>query len=235
MKQISLLVVILCFFIGSSIAQPKIQFGIMTEGSWLMPESTYESTRDEIKDGFGAGIGVYVSRDIFWRVSADFGFLYRYSQIKQYYQTSYDDGGYYVMGDNGFCFTGGGNGVDNTLNIGYIDYVTNTEGWDKLPMHSLVLPIRLRLHFTENLFLCGGIESSWLLNYEIVNEIPEFNWILGFGSDKYKLRWSLNYIRGFKDQGFGNSTPEADNHYKGAIYRNNMLQLSLAYPIWQIK
>ena len=234
MKQLSLLLVIFCLLIGSAIAQPKIQFGVNTEGAWFMPANTFESTRDLIKDGFGAGIGVYASRDIFWRVSAHVGILYRYTEMKQYYQVFYKDGGYYVMGDNGFCFTGGGNGV-NGVNIGYLEYSKTSEGWDKLPMHSVVVPIHLRLHFSKNLFVSGGIESAWLINYEMVNEKPEFNWTLGFGSDKHKLSWSVNYIKGFKDQGFGKSTPEADGHYIGSIYRSNMLQLNLSYPIWQRK
>jgi hypothetical protein len=234
MRFFSLLTVILCLSISSVLAQPKIQFGVTTEGSWFMPANTFESTRDLIKDGFGAGIGVYASRNLFWRVSADGGVLYRYTQMKQYYQVYTDGGGYYVIGYEGFCLTGGGNGV-NPVNIGYLDYTTTTEGWDKLPMHSLVVPIHLRLHFTKNLFVSGGIESSWLLNYEVVNEKPEFNWTVGFGSDKHKLSWSVNYIKGFKEQGFGDSTPETDGHYKGSVYRNNMLQLSLSYPIWQKK
>ena len=232
MKQLILLPVILCLFISSAISQPKIQFGATTEGSWFMPSETLPNIRTQIKDGFGAGVGVYASRNLFWRVSADAGLSYRYTEMKQFYQAYTDGGGYYVVGYDGFCLTGGGNGV-NPVNIGYLDYTTITEGWDKLPMHSLVVPFHLRLHFTKNLFVKGGIESVWLLNYEVVNEKPEFNWTLGLGSDKHKLSWSVNYIKGFKDQGFGNRTPEADGHYKGSIYRNNMLQLSLSYPIWQ--
>jgi len=215
MKQLSLLLVILCLFTSSAIAQPKIQFGVTTEGSWFMPSETIPYFRTQKKDGFGAGIGVYASRNLFWRVSADAGVLYRYTEMKQYYQVFDNTGGNY----------GGGTGYSSSL----------IEGWDKLPMHSIVVPIHLRLHLTKSLFIRGGIESAWLLNYEMMNEKPEFNWTLGFGSDKHKLSWSVNYIKGFKDQGFGNSTPEADGHYKGSIYRNNMLQLSLSYPIWQKK
>jgi hypothetical protein len=231
MKQLTLLMVILCIFAGSAIAQPKIQLGVTTEGSWFMPANTFESTRDLIKDGFGAGIGVYASRNLFWRVSADAGVLYRYTEMKQYFQVYTDGGGYYVMGNNGFCLTGGGSG----LNIGYHEYTALSEGWDKLPMHSIVVPFHLRLHFTKNFFVKGGIESAWLLNYEVVNKKPEFNWTAGIGSEIRKLSWSVNYIKGFKDQGFGNRTPEADGHYKGSVYRNNMLQLNLSYPIWQKK
>lgn len=111
----------------------------------------------------------------------------------------------------------------------------NIEGWDKLPLHCIVVPVHLQLLLSKSFFVRGGIESTWLTNYEAVNEKPEFNWTLGFGSQKYKLKWSVNYIRGFKDQGFGNKTIEADGHYIGSINRNNMLQLNLSYPIWQFK
>jgi len=205
----------LTLFTFLSYSQPKIQFGVTTEGSWFMPSETTPYFRDLKKDGFGVGIGVYASRNLFWRVSADAGLLYRYTEMKQYYSVIDTTGGDY----------GNSSGYSST----------SFDGWDKLPMHSLVVPIHLRLHFTKNLFVRGGIESTWLLNYEFVNEKPEFNWTLGIGSDKHKLSWSVNYIKGFKDQGFGKSTPEADGHYKGSIYRNNMVQLSLSYPIWQKK
>jgi hypothetical protein len=136
-----LLVATFTLFCFSSLifAQEKLQFGLSTEGSWLRPTDPTPSSQDLIKDGFGAGMGVYASRDIFWRVSADVGLLYRYSEIQQYYSVINDAGGYYVMGDNSFCITNGGNGV----NIGYLDYSQSSEGWDKLPMHSLVVPIHL--------------------------------------------------------------------------------------------
>jgi len=157
------------------------------------------------KNGFGFGIGGFFSRNVFWRFSTDLGLNYRYTVMQQYLPGEYT--------------------ADNL----YINPI------EKLPMHFIIVPIHLRLHITKSLFLNGGIEAAWLLNYDEVNEKPEFNWSVGFGSDRHKLRWSLNYIKGFKDQGFMNSEPEADGHYKGSIYRNNMLQLSLSYPIWQKK
>jgi hypothetical protein len=97
----------------------------------------------------------------------------------------------------------------------------------------MVVPIHLQLLVSKSFFILGGIESTWLLNYEAVNEKPEYNWTAGFGRQKNKLKWSINYIKGFKDQGFGNKTVETDGHYKGSINRNRMLQLNLSYPIWQ--
>lgn len=209
----SFLFISVLFFSIFSYSQSKTEFGISTEGAWYMPHQT--TGRDwATKAGFGTGIGVYASRNIFWRFSADIGIEYRYKQMKQHYVVySGNDGGYDPNG-----------------------YVSNKiEGWDKLPMHYIVVPVHLQMLLSKSFFVKGGIETTWLMNYEAVNEKPEFNWTIGFGSQKHKLKWSVNYIKGFKDQGFGDRTMKADGHFFGSINRNNMLQLSLSYPIWQIK
>ncbi len=213
MKQLLLVLGFLCFFLGSVLAQSKTEFGITTEGSWFIPHRT--DGRDwATKAGFGTGIGVYASRNIFWRFSADIGLAYRYKQMQQHYVVySGNDGNYSPYGYGS----------------------ANVEGWDKLPMHYIIIPIHLQMLLSKSFFIRGGIESTWLMNYEAVNEKPEYNWTLGFGSQKHKLKWSVNYIKGFKDQGFGDRTMKADGHFNGSINRNNMLQLSLSYPIWQIK
>lgn len=209
MKQLLLIMGFLCIQLGSVLAQSKTEYGITTEGTWFMPHRT--DGRDwATKAGFGTGIGVYASRNILGRVSADIGLAYRYKQMQQHY----------------VVYTGNG---------GVYDPYANIEGWDKLPMHYIVVPAHLQILLSKSFFIRGGIESTWLLNYKVVNEKPEFNWTLGFGSQKHKLKWSVNYIKGFKDQGFGNKTTEADGHYKGSINRNNMFQLNLSYPIWKTK
>ncbi len=196
-----------------SYSQPKTEFGITTEGSWFMPkQSIGQDWEWGTKAGFGTGIGVYASQNIFWRFSADVGLAYRYKQMKQHYRVYPETGG----------------GYDDP------DFVI-IQGWDKLPMHYIVVPVHLQMLLSKSFFIRGGIESTWLMNYEHANEKPEYNLTLGFGSQKHKLRWSVNYIKGFKEQGFGDRTIKADGHYNGSINRNNMLQLSLSYPIWQLK
>ncbi len=205
--------IILCLLLGSyfSFSQEKTEFGITTEGSWFMPHKVTEYRGMETKNGFGTGIGVYASRHLFWRVSADIGIVYRYKLMQQHYSVSSDsndpDSGYPII----------------------------TEGWDKLPMHYVVVPVHLKMPLSKDFFVQAGIESTWLTNYKIVNEKPEFNWTTGLGSQKHKLKWSINYIQGFKEQGFGNETKEIIGHYKGSINKNNMLQLQLAYPIGQLE
>ena len=215
MKQLLLVLGFLCFHLGSAMAQSKTEFGITTEGAWFMPHQNYGHDW-ATKAGFGTGVGVYASRNVFWRFSADIGIAYRYKQMQQHYVVySGNDGNYSPYG------------------YGYGS--ANVEGWDKLPMHYIIIPVHLQMLLSKSFFVRGGIEATWLMNYEAVNEKPEYNWTLGFGSQKHKLKWSVNYIKGFKDQGFGDRTMEADGHFNGSINRNNMLQLNLSYPIWQIK
>ncbi|HET6556597.1 MAG TPA: hypothetical protein VFG54_04740 [Prolixibacteraceae bacterium] len=211
MKKLLFIIILLSCISTLTYSQSKTEFGITTEGSWFMPKRT--DGRDwATKAGFGTGIGVYASQNVFWRFSADIGFAYRYKQMKQHYKVYNFGGGY---------------------GSGYPYESDNIEGWDKLSLHYIVVPVHLQLLLSKSFFVRGGIESGWLLNYEAVNEKPEYNWTAGFGSQKHKLKWSVNYIKGFKDQGFGDRTLEADGHYRGSINRNNMFQLNLSYPIWQ--
>lgn len=204
-----LTVVLLSILTITSYSQSKTEFGITTEGSWFMPHRN--DGRDwATKAGFGIGVGVYASQNLFWRVSADIGLAYRYKQMQQHYKVYKESGGSVNPYES-----------------------NNIEGWDKLPLHYIVLPLHLQILISKSFFIRGGIESTWLINYVAVNEKPEYNWTLGFGSQKHKLKWSVNYIKGFKDQGFGDRTLEADGHFSGSINRNNMLQLNLSYPIWQ--
>ena len=215
MKKLLVIVILLSCISTLSHSQPKTEFGITTEGAWFMPRQEYG--RDwATKAGFGTGIGVYASHNIFWRFSANVAIAYRYKQMQQHYV---------VYSGN----TGGYSGS----NYGYgSDHI---EGWDKLLLHYIVVPIHLQMLLSKNFFIRGGMESTWLTNYSFVNEKPEFNWTIGFGSQKHKLKWSINYIKGFKDQGFGSKVIETDGHSKGSINRNHMLQLNLSYPIWQKK
>ena len=238
MKQITIITCLL--FAGYfSFSQEKTEIGITAEGAWFMPHRQEYSNSDNhfrsTKNGFGTGIGIYASRGIFGRLSAGIGIAYRYKQMQQYYSDySVTTGGYFGYGYSpyGYGYSPYGNEYP-TYEYNY--EAENNEGWEKLPMHYVVVPVYLQLLIGKNLFVRGGFETSWLLNYEIVNEKPEFNWLIGFGSQKHKLKWSVNYIRGFKEQGFGDKSSEPDGRFKGSINRNNMLQVQLSYPIWQFK
>ena len=212
MKKLLSILVFICFsFVSYS--QSKTEFGITAEGAWFMPQRT-DGHEWTTKAGFGTGIGVYASRNIFGRFSADIGIAYRYKQMQQHYVVY---------------------NYSETVSSGNPYGTNNVEGWDKLPMHYIVVPLHLQLLLSKSFFIRGGIETTWLTNYKVVNEKPEFNWTVGIGSQKHKLKWSVNYIKGFKDQGFGDRTMKADGHFFGSINRNQMLQLNLSYPIWQMK
>jgi hypothetical protein len=213
-----LLTLILVCLTLSVISQSKVEFGITAEGSWFMPAETIEYYLPTNKNGFGTGIGVYASHKIYHGLSADLGLSYRYTEMQQRYDTYTGAGGYSQYPDAK---------PDQ-------EFMSIT-GWDKLKMNYLVVPVHLQLLLTKGYFIRGGVEAAWLTNYSVVNEKPEYNWTAGLGSQKHKLKWSVNYIRGFKDQGFGNKTMEADGHYKGAIYRNNMIQVGLSYPLWHVQ
>ncbi len=148
--------------------------------------------------------------------------MYRYKLLKEYYDISPNAGGYGDYGSYG--------GYDYGTNYVY-DYEL-TSGWKTYTLHYIVVPVHLQYLVRKNLFVRGGIEASWLTNYDTGKDKTEWNWTLGFGSHQHKLKWSINYIRGFKDVGFANNLFTLDGMRSATAYRNNMLQLSLSYPLW---
>lgn len=206
-------------------SQSKLEFGITTDGSLFIPSKTYEYSMDN-KMGFGTGIGVYASRTIYGRLSADIGLIYRYKEMQQHYS-------YFLSTDE---FGGFGENMEPGEN-GYM--AQPVTGWKKYPLHNLVIPLHLQLLLGNTFFIRGGVEESFLLNFDKGNNKPDYSWTAGFGSQKHRLKWSLNYIRGFKDEGFLNEVyvwHDSQNTYKSVTsFRNNMIQLSLSYPIWKLK
>lgn len=214
MKKLLVITILLSCISTFSYSQPKIQFGINTEGAWFTPRPNDKYSEPNRND-LGTGIGVYASRNISGGYSADIGLVYRYKQIQQHYTIPYTDGG---SGEYGYS-------------------TPREEGWKKYALNYLVVPVHMQLLTGKYFFIRGGIEASWLTNFDTGNKKTEYNWTTGFGSQKHKLKWSVNYIRGFKGVGFLNGLYEIENgKYKsGTFYRNQMLQLSLSYPIWQKK
>lgn len=218
MKKLLLILLLLSCISTFSYSQPKTQFGFTTEGAWFTPRPISPFSESN-RNGWGSGIGAYASRNIFWRFSADIGLAYRYKQMQQHYTMPYTENG----GDGGYGYP----------------YQQREEGWKKYNMSYIVLPVHLQLLTGKYFFVRGGIEASWLTNFWVGKKKTEYNWMAGFGSQKHKLKWSVNYIRGFRDVSFANGLYEevfGNAKYKSATaYRNQMLQLSLSYPIWQIK
>jgi hypothetical protein len=71
MNKFTFIFILIIFISTFGYSQSKIQLGVTTEGSWFMPSETITNLRTQKKDGFGAGIGIYASRNLFWRVSGD--------------------------------------------------------------------------------------------------------------------------------------------------------------------
>ena len=111
-----------------------------------------------------------------------------------------------------------------------------TDGWKDFSLFYITLPLHFQYKIHKEIFVLAGIETSWLINYKAGNDKTEFNWTIGFGNQQHKLKWSVNYIRGFKDVAFANKLwALSDGSSSTTGYRNNMLQLSLSYPLWQKK
>jgi len=207
-KKLLIIILLISCISTLSYSQSKTEFGLTTEGAWFMPKPNSKYSEPN-RNGWGTGLGIYASRSVFWRFSADAGLLFRYKQMEQHYTKPVIPGT--STGDQ------------------------HEEGWKKYSLHYVVVPIHLQLLYSKYAFIRGGIEASWLTNYKPAE--TEYNWTLGFGSQRYKLKWSVNYIRGLKEVGFKNGLYEMENgkYFSGTFYRNYMLQLNLSYPIWQKK
>ena len=239
MRYITLTTIVFCLCFNSVIAQSKIELGLTTEGSWFMP-GRFSKDAPTNKDGFGTGIGVYASKNISNKWSANIGLTYRYKEMQElvpnnYLANAFNVGGNYSPYGGGYGQYGGSYGG---YGIGYgtnYSYENKLDFWQKYPHHYVVVPINIQYLFYKNFFVLGGVESTWLINYNSVDQKPEFNWVVGLGNKMNKLKWTVKYIRGFKDQTFDNELLADYGVPTPTTYRNNMIQLSLSYAIWQKK
>lgn len=232
MKQLPLLLLFFYFLGGSATAQSKTEFGITAEGSWFIP-GAFDSYSPPNKNGFGAGIGTYASKNLIGKLSGDIGISYRIKQMREYYEpvSDYENYGGYSPYGYGYSPYGYGYGTNYTY-----DETAPAGGWKNYPLNYLVVPVHLQFTAYKNIFVKGGIEASWLTNYNTRDHKTEFNWIIGFGGKTNKLKYSISYICGFKSVAFENKLWVISDKLKSATaYRNNMIQLSLSYPLWQKK
>ncbi len=199
------LFILLCIISLGSMGQSVIETGIQVSGGWFFPAKAYDGST--YKNGMVSGAGVYAAVRIWKPLSLVTGAGFQYK----------------VMQEQNFIPAGG-----PASQPGYP--VAGEYRWDKFQHHSLLAPIKLRLALTHSFFIQSGMEVAWLTNYSRVNEKPETNWTIGVSSRKHKLKWSLDYSKGFKDQGLGETVNGVTS---ATIYRNQMLQFSLYYPLWQ--
>lgn len=211
-------------------AQSKIEFGLTTEGSLFVPgnSSGYSLPKE---NGLGLGFGVYASKNLTSKFSADLGLMYRCKQMKEFYIVP-DYFVAYIDGVESYVPYGATYGYGS-----HYDFSNSGKigGWKNYRLTHLVLPFHLNYNVFTSLFVRVGLEVAWLTNYDAENDRNEYNWSCGVGCQKYKLKWSLDYIRGFNDAGFANDLYSIDRMRSMTAYRNNLLQLNLSYPLWQKK
>jgi len=177
MRQISVFFLLFLLINTISSAQPKIEVGLTTEGSWVMKkELTNRSLHTGRKSNWGTGLGAYVAVPIWWHFSVSGGITYRYSEIQK------------------------GTAIWTPYEDGYGEILTGYN-FKKHQRRYLVIPFNLRFLVFRDWFISGGIEYCRLLNnYESIKTNKENNWTIGIGNQKYKLRWSLQYTRGVDEQ-----------------------------------
>ncbi|HBL76022.1 MAG: hypothetical protein A2W90_11440 [Bacteroidetes bacterium GWF2_42_66] len=210
MKQIALLILLTAITFGC-LAQPKFEFGLSTEGSWVMKKELTIGHNYQSKNNWGTGLGFYVSAPIWWHFSISGGAKYRYAELQQ--------GAPDIQSRE----------TDQGTDL-YFVY-----DWRRFHRQYLVFPLNLNLLFPRDYFITGGIEYCRILNdYTSILKNPEYNWTIGIGSQKHKLRWSLQYLRGFNEQRIQNkaSVDGSDPAFL-FYYQTNRLQLNLSYPLWK--
>lgn len=205
MKQIT---IILLLLVGSyfSYSQNKLSGGIYAEGGYFMPKGSVT-----LNNGFSTGGGLYAAYPLGRMFSLQLGAGYRYKTNKQKYSIPIDSN------------------EDYEYTYGF-EYKT-----ESLPQHYFTVPLKLQFSPINKFFLELGIEGAWLLNYDVVDEKPEYNWIVGAG---YQItpafKASLNYTQGGADQGFGDVLYSSELSY-AQVYKNRMLMLNLSYSIFGAK
>ena len=209
MKHVFVFLFLAFFIILNASSQPKFELGLSTEGSWVMKkELTVPGGHIGERHNWGTAFGAYIFVPVWWRFSLSGGVGCRYSEIQK--------------GDA--IWTPHENRPGAYLS-GY-DY-------RKFQRYYMVVPFNLNLLVTRNVFITGGIEYCRVLNdYTSILKNPEYNWTIGIGSQKHKLRWSLQYLRGFNEQRIQNKA-SADGSDPGFLfyYQTNRLQLNLSYPL----
>lgn len=236
MKRFPLLTLFFCLFIGTTLSQPKTEFGITANGSWFLPEA-FDKFYPPVKNGIGAGIGAYASKNVLHKLSADIGISFQIKQMKEYYSPSFyeiysDYGSYSGYSPYGYGYSPYG---DYSTLYSY-DVTATSEGWKNLLLNYIVIPFDLRYTVYKDIFIKCGIEAGWLTNFETINNKTEFNWSAGFGFGKNKLRCTIDYIRGLKNVIFVDKLWALNDNIRSKTkYRNSAVQVTLSYPLWQKK
>jgi hypothetical protein len=209
MKQLLFILFVLLTTFAN--AQSKFEFGLSTEASWVMKKELTMDSPMHVGEthNWGTAFGVYAAVPVWWRFSLSSGLNFRYAKIQRGFQVYYDEE------ETGW------------QNIVY-DFTTYNR-------YYLVVPLELRFRIFRKGFINGGIEYCRMLtDYSSIENNPEYNWMVGYGSHIGKLTWNLQYLRGFKEQIIRNYITYSDGSYSnlGYEYQTNRMQLNLSYPLW---
>lgn len=217
MKQIT---IILCLVFAGyfSFSQTKLSAGVYAEGGYFFPKETYPVDNFDNNTAFGGGGFLQYNITPKFAAILQAGYRYKSNENTEWIYKPIE--GY---------------------NYGY-DSETETHTYKQ---HYLILPLKLSYLLTKKLSVEAGVETAHILNYDKVyvddltgdkwfdnvNHKTEFDWILGVGyTISPKIKASLNYIQGFKEQGMG-SIITLDESY-GQTYKNRMLMVNLSYSIF---
>jgi len=194
-------------------SQNKTEIGLYTEGSFVMDGELTIKTFSYYNSNptWGTALGAYASVPIWWRFSIYGALGGRYAQLTE-------GTAIWTLRESG----------DGSTLTGYDFY--NYKRW------YVVAPVNIRFSWPGNCFLSGGIETCWMLNnYDSIKNKPEFNWTVGFGSQKHKLKWNLQYVWGFDKQEVKNYVTSSSGTRLQRLnysYQTKRLQLTLTYPLW---
>jgi hypothetical protein len=212
--------------VTASFGQSPFQVGLYTEGGLFFP-SEISSESPSLKQGFMAGGGLYIASPVVEKFAVSAGVGYRYKENHQQYSNRLL--WYPPIGGNPYGYSPYGYG--STAEAEPFDGLVHS--WILFQQHYVVVPLRLKYVVWRQLFVEPGIDAAWLLNYDYIREELELDWTIGVGWELGRLKCSLNYRHGFKDQGMG----DIDGYEEelGQAYRNHLLAMNLSYPLWRKK
>lgn len=207
MKQISLLIA-LCSILQVCFSQKPMRAGITVEGGYFFPEDLSKQSAD-LKNGYAAGVGVWLMKELHRRFSVDLGMTFRQKKFDQVHPGSYSPYSEELPGTSS-----PGRTIEFNQDL-------------------LAVPLHIRVFPSKKFFLTTGIEHAFILNPQAdLKKKSEDNWMFGLGGQPGRFNWALTYTRGFQER---RVVKKSDNTWYGTAYTNRILQLSLFYPIWQKK
>lgn len=200
-------ILLFCLYSLSSIAQSKLEIGIMAEGTFVLKKELSMPYNGHIgeKYNWGSALGVYAKMPVWKPFSVSLGIMGRYAGLQK------------------------GDPVWTKHEKYDWDYLS---GYDylKYPRYYWVIPFNLEVTVLKNYFISGGMEYCQLTNdYTIISDENEYNWTVGIGNQKHRLKWKLQYVEGLDYQEIINTEIDNKLWYR---YKTKRISLTFSYPLW---